>query len=66
MAATIARLRPCLAGQLSIFLHMRAQHLRQIIARHPEDGAAQRELELVLAQIQYLPFIRNDHEPATR
>jgi hypothetical protein len=57
VSATIARLRPCLAGRLSIFLHMRAQYLRQIIARHPEDGAAQHELELVLAQIRYLPFI---------
>jgi hypothetical protein len=57
MAATIARLRPCLAGRLSIFLHMRAQHLRQIIARHPEDGAAQHELELVLAQIRHLPSL---------
>ena len=57
MAATIARLRPCLAGQLSIFLHTRASHMRQIIARHPEDGDAQQELELVLAQIKYLPFI---------
>ncbi len=57
MSATIARLRPCLAGRLSIFLHTRAQHLRQIIARHPKDRAAQQELELVLAQIKYLPFI---------
>jgi uncharacterized protein YggU (UPF0235/DUF167 family) len=57
MAATIARLRPCLAGRLSIFLHTRAQYLRQIIARHPEDGAAQHELELVLAQIQHLPSL---------
>lgn len=57
MAATTARLRPCLAGQLSIFLHTRASHMRQIIARHPEDGAAQQELELVLAQIKYLPSL---------
>jgi hypothetical protein len=57
VSATIARLRPCLAGRLSIFLHTRAQYLRQIIARHPENGAAQHELELVLAQIRYLPFI---------
>jgi ribosomal protein S15P/S13E len=57
MAATIARLRPCLAGQLSIFLHTRASHMRQIIARHPEDGAAQQELELVLAQIRNLPSL---------
>jgi ribosomal protein S15P/S13E len=57
VSATIARLRPCLAGQLSIFLHTRASHMRQIIARHPEDGAAQHELELVLAQIKYLPFL---------
>lgn len=57
MAATTARLRPCLAGQLSIFLHTRASHMRQIVARHPEDGAAQQELELVLAQIKYLPFL---------
>ena len=60
MAATIARLRPCLAGQLSIFLHTRASHMRQIIARHPEDGAAQQELELVLAQIRNLPFLGLD------
>jgi hypothetical protein len=57
MAATTARLRPCLAGQLSIFLHTRASHMRQIVARHPEDGGAQQELELVLAQIKYLPFL---------
>ena len=57
MAATIARLRPCLAGQLSIFLHTRASHMRQIIARHPEDGDAQQELELVLAQIRNLPSL---------
>ena len=57
MSATIARLRPCLAGRLSIFLHTRASHLRQIIARHPKDRAAQQELKLVLAQIKYLPFI---------
>jgi hypothetical protein len=57
MAATIARLRPCLAGRLSIFLGTRAQYLRQIIARHPEDRAAQQELELVLAQIKYLPLL---------
>jgi hypothetical protein len=31
--------------------------MRQIIARHPEDGAAQQELELVLAQIRNLPFL---------
>jgi ribosomal protein S15P/S13E len=57
MAATTARLRPCLAGQLSIFLHTRASHMRQIIARHPEDGDAQQELELVLAQIRNLPSL---------
>jgi ribosomal protein S15P/S13E len=57
VSATIARLRPCLAGQLSIFLHTRAQYMRQIIARHPEDGAAQQELELVLAQIRNLPSL---------
>lgn len=37
MAATTVRLRPCLTGQLSIFLHTRAQYMRQIIARHPSD-----------------------------
>jgi ribosomal protein S15P/S13E len=57
VSATTARLRPCLAGQLSIFLHTRASHMRQIIARHPEDGAAQQELELVLAQIRNLPSL---------